>query len=419
MTMVLGMGRSWGGHCARVALLAAALLPIPMAGCTFSKRVGSDPVEFNKSFADANNRLLLLNIARASRNHPLYFSEITELNQSLKASAGLESEIPWADTPKSITITPSLGVEGGPDFTISPLTSREFFTGLTTQVAPSTLKYYWDQGWPRTLLLRLLVREIYFEGLMDKEGRPVRLRGAFDFFACDPAAGYREFSTAVDLLAQRELNLVDAPEPPEAIGPALAPDVANPDTLRALVEADKEGYTLQRAGSHFTLHGEAATVLKFDRVLTAEDLNSLPTVRDAFAAANRTPEVRAALLRPSAGPPKIETTHDVTVSLFLRSPEAILYHLGEIVRAERTLGFQTLFTRGRGAGRVSLPLFSASGCGPCGTSVCYCGATYTVSGDPQRDESMHVLSFLNQLIMLQKDAKDAPKSRFVRVIGGR
>src|SRR5438132_14094379 len=69
---------------------AVASLCATVAGCTFGRRVGSDPVEFNKSLADANNRILLLNVARASKKHPLYFSEVSELNEALKVTGGLD-----------------------------------------------------------------------------------------------------------------------------------------------------------------------------------------------------------------------------------------------------------------------------------------------------------------------------------------
>jgi len=59
-------------------------------------------------------------------------------------------------TPRSSRIT----AEGGPDFKVAPLTSKEFVAGLTTQVSAATAQYFWEQGWSPDVLLLVLVRKV-------------------------------------------------------------------------------------------------------------------------------------------------------------------------------------------------------------------------------------------------------------------
>jgi hypothetical protein len=128
----------------------------------------------------------------------------------------------------------------------------------------------------------------------------------------------------------------------------------------------------------------------------------------------------------------LESPH---IKVYLRSPEAILYYLGEILRAE---------IRGEKKGKknFNIPIIYA-GIGECeGTkswlfyarkvtgeddtpcvSVDYEGSRYVIPGRSDtkkgccRDRSMHVLSLVSLLIGQQKESKLVPTTATVSVIG--
>jgi hypothetical protein len=376
-----------------------------LGGCAMGRRIAVDPITYNKSLAEASNRLLLLNIARASKNHPLYFTDVSEVNETLANGVEGGATVPWLNPANSADTQFTAGgsVSAEAAFTMTPTMTKAFFAGITQPIGFKLFRYYWDQGWPKRLLLALVVRQIDLTH-KEKDGKEHThsYTGAIRFFEPDPIDGYVKFRQLADWLADQKPKLEpSASDPKEAIGPGLKLDPANPDTLRALVETDKAGYSLKESGSAFALHSPAGEEWQLTTKVPAHFLDDTKSSSD-----------RAAMLAQST---KEEDKADVKMTLYLRSPEAILYHLGELVRAERSLGYRAMLKRST----RELPLFSARGTSCCGISVTYCGERYCVGGDPMVDESMHVLSFLHQMILLHKESSEQPKSSFVRVLGGR
>jgi hypothetical protein len=96
-----------------------------------------------------------------------------------------------------------------------------------------------------------------------------------------------------------------------------------------------------------------------------------------------------------------------TLTFILRSPEAILYHLGELIRSHNP----PITCEG--------PLFVVQNCASssqCAVEVCYCGSRYTIPAQGA-GASMHVLSLLSQLIALNRSATDIPTTGTLRVVG--
>jgi hypothetical protein len=126
----------------------------------------------------------------------------------------------------------------------------------------------------------------------------------------------------------------------------------------------------------------------------------------------------------------------MTITLFLRSPEAILYYLGELARIEEDQGKAFYVCIG---GKLE-PLFVVQRRGGCRKSLVEVtngdGVAYSIpvneSSAPvlrcdkiseMRDltcnpgRSMEALTIVSQLISLQKSAKDLPTTSVVRVVG--
>ncbi len=125
------------------------------------------------------------------------------------------------------------------------------------------------------------------------------------------------------------------------------------------------------------------------------------------------------------------------MDFFIRSPEAILYYLGQHMRVEEEQGVMPeICVQGN-----LQPIFNAVGGAGCGqgiVSVRYDGARYVIPREAREHaacvagedakrrfspvacvagRSMQSLSLLNQLIALQKSAKDLPGTGLIRTVG--
>jgi hypothetical protein len=126
-------------------------------------------------------------------------------------------------------------------------------------------------------------------------------------------------------------------------------------------------------------------------------------------------------------------TGKVTMEFSLRSPEGVLYYLGQLLRvAEKKRTLEICIQ-----GRYEPIFFASTECGGRGAaSVFYEGQRYTIpregddgmkcegtqdryysSSQCRAGRSMQTLSLLNQLIALLKSAKDLPGTSVVRTIG--
>ena len=217
-----------------------------------------------------------------------------------------------------------------------------------------------------------------------------------------------------------------AVERPE-FGPPVTLGKENPLRLEDLIEAAKSGLAVKGDATSVQLKGKSAE--SWSVKIVDKKGHAIPARVGTGA---KESEARPSELNASkkegepgnAGEPRQKKE----IRLVMRSPEGVLYHLGQIVRIERKLretNWQGVDERTPCGAPVCMkdgrPLFTADprrvACRPCGISVTYCGEVYAVSGDPDADESMHVLSLLTQVIGLQKSADELPKSGIVTLVG--
>ncbi|HEX9444933.1 MAG TPA: hypothetical protein VGA73_12475, partial [Candidatus Binatia bacterium] len=146
----------------RLRLLPVFPLLFCLSGCVASTMITSRAVGYNKVVEDTNNQTLLLNVVRASYRHPMYFTGLTLLRGSQSVQAGTGNvTVPFGgDAPSTYIVNPNLNLTINPSYDVGVLDTKEFMSGITTPVEMKTLKYYWDQGWPRQMLLFLFVRQI-------------------------------------------------------------------------------------------------------------------------------------------------------------------------------------------------------------------------------------------------------------------
>jgi len=129
-----------------------------LTGCASHYTTDGAAVSYNRSFANARNEVLLLNILRASASEPLQFSTISTVTGSVQN--GTKISVPFTNIilGGEDSITPTLEVTTrNPNVTIAPLETREFILGITRPVSVDTLINLMNQGWNRSLILSMAV----------------------------------------------------------------------------------------------------------------------------------------------------------------------------------------------------------------------------------------------------------------------
>lgn len=404
-----------------IPLLLAGVAPL---GCAFPRAVVNDTLEFNTALAATQNDQLLLNIARASQKHPLYFTEVGSVSRTISSSATVGAvDAPFGGSaPSTFKIPLTFGASGGPTVSLGVLNNdAKFMRGIMTPLTFDVLKYFWDQGWNKEALLLLFVRRAVVE-VSAQESR------AFEGFPGDR----RKYEQYQDFMRCLAWDFVLRGDPTgEVVGsPMDAKAAQDPELLEV---ATKEGYALVKTKDkdEWTLQ-KSDRSLKFVRESSAKEprcawvFEPSPTDGAPRAASTKLEAIEtleadherpASLAAPGKDYPRLR--------LYLRSPEAIIYHLGEIAREQLdhpgAEPFPLLSVLTGGVPRP-VPLFVVRGCGErggcCDPFVSYCGRSYSISSSPAAGESMHVLSLLSQVLGLFKSAEALPKGGVLTLVGG-
>jgi len=381
-----------------LTVLSGLSLASLLTGCAIPTKedIARSTTEFNLVAEKAGNEMLLLNIVRASKRRPMYFTSIGKLtgNKTFEYSTG-SITIPFGrigtGTNGSYSIAPSAGYKNSPLFDVAVLNTKEFTNGIMTPVPMKTIEYYWSQGWHPDMLLHLFIRRI---DIIDKEGKVLK---EYHNYPGDPNR-FADFQNEIrtwgikkvtNTMKIGELNTKEATQ------------------LKDLMEAQKAGLILTPVKKNNKVQGKS----------NDEEENKMKLCLN---------QVEYVFTR-------LEKSFDKSQgTIYLRSPEAILYYLGEILRAE---------IRGEKKGKTNpnIPKIDVShdrsgaslawlfyarkvtneDTTPC-VSVDYEGTKYVIPGDPNgygTDRSMHVLSLVSQLIGLQKTSEEVPSTGVVSVIG--
>jgi len=116
---------------------------------------------YDRTDVDLVSKLLLLNIARAHRDLPLHFTNVSSIAATfdLHFNAGLT---PALTGEYGYLLMPQLGVSRGesPTVTITPMQGEEFTRRLLTPFDEQKIGLLLRQGWDVDALLRLVVAEV-------------------------------------------------------------------------------------------------------------------------------------------------------------------------------------------------------------------------------------------------------------------
>lgn len=195
-----------------------------------------------------------------------------------------------------------------PLFDVALLNSKEFVRGMLEPVQPQTFDHFWQQGWSKEMLLYLFVHRLEVGGRT---------------YSNNPFRGdFGDFEKEVHRIVDNECELTVSELPADLVGPEIKAEVAAAD-LQKLVELHKAGLMLAPAK---TTDGKVDTY-QLKSIRQGEYTIECRAGRGASPSERYLilPDTQAHALRGKKEGGRI----------FLRSPESVLYYLGEIVRAER------------------------------------------------------------------------------------
>jgi hypothetical protein len=446
------------GMLARKMLLAATCVGLPLAigGCV-ADLFGDRALVYNQEAANGSDQAILTNIVRASLGRPLQFTQFTTVTGIASESLSLAGVIPFAvHRPTTVgaqaTFMPSVGLSGGPNFTVVDLSTQEFYQGITSGIETQLLKYYLDQaGLSPTVLLPLLISDIFITTTSPTQPTiQTQTPGTVENFA--------NFSEALEELIALGLN-AEPDDKPTAESPALTEtDAKDPKLLASLASGAAAGNTtldlkryevadsitknkdpnlvkseynnLKRNGNfiYFRLEKKSSKYrycFSGETVEQARDALGLPELplhypirigKKTLLINIDKPDLCGSAPAPSASDTTQGTAQKVTENLKIttRSVQEIILFLGDIVRSGVPLDVYSTPQSGPG-----ITVFSATEQPPAGPNVSATvdGRTYYVSVDATgQNMSSRVIQLVADLLALHSSAKNLPAPNVISVV---
>ena len=432
----------------RTLIQSAVALSFGLASCT-TQQLSVRATEFNKSFEKSNNEVLLLNVLRASVRRPLYFTSFQALHGGAGFAPGTSTiALPFGPGAESEagsrTLSQTLGFTAS-TFDMTTADGQDFMRGIMTPVDKKLISYMWSEGWPQELLWMLFIRRFDVEygdpnlltdsdkdlfGLVKQcEPKATRMAGKAEFENY-PADGIKteKYKCMMRLLLAQKFGLASVKSSSmEDIGPEVDArsvrlkdliSIAKSDGL-SLKKVNGEHYQLQKSDTSFGWAGGGGN---------CDTDSAKPKPVDTPCRAYYKEKCKEAV--PDDSSPY--HCRPQSIEIFVRSPEAIIYYLGELVRvANSTDGggaLSQLDAKVCGKQNKESPIFKLDSIDENDPSVAlkvqFDGHTYGMHRASstksyiqcKQETALHVLSIVNQLIDLQRTAKEAPTTSVVRLI---
>jgi hypothetical protein len=372
--------------------MLAGCAPIPKG------QIAGGATDYNLAVEKAQNEMLLLNIIRASKRHPMYFTVLNDVKASMVYTVQAGMYVPLgkfgSNTAGSglYTIAPGAAYTSNPLFDVALLNSKEFVRGMLEPVQPQTFDHFWQQGWSKEMLLYLFVHRMEVGGRM---------------YSNNPFRGdFGDFEKEVRHIVDNECELTVSELPADVVGPEIKAEVAAAD-LQKLVELHKAGLMLAPAT---TTNGKVDTY-------QLKSIRQGEYAIECRARGSASPSERYVIVPDTQARPSTDRKEGNRI--LLRSPESILYYLGELVRVEKAADRKIAkppILRGGRDGSCETRLFvareSRAGDEHPFAAVDYEGATYVI---PRADysracpesSSTYVLSLVS-LLTSKQTAADLP-----------
>ena len=447
-------------HCTSAAWLCLTLL----GGCSLSGAVTRSSLDYGQVLEAVTNDMLVTNILLARDQAPLHFTDLSQIRGSLQLQAQAQAAEPFGsqftseDHPRAM-LTGLIAGASNPSFDVVPLNTKAFTEGISAPIDTRYFQYFLNReqdGEHLLTIARLLFDKLR---LVWKDGRGVHGCSYFNSPDRDAAAvadeacaaeaqevfggtgrngGYFDFVTTA-LLS----DAIYVRKEPTVIGPDIA--VSGPDLLREASAFASRDLILQvrRPGrgnsSRYALARESK-----DGVFCLR----APPDPDGLARQPPWLVINVANLGDPIGVSSGEDPGSVcngdhsarklssaspAIYLYGRSVEAIFQYLGRMLTyrpSERAIPFYIDGERSRDTrfsvdyrGKtyyVSESYASCDGRDPSRGHLvrrdCWRGSDGPPPGLDRGDETLFVLSILNQLLDLYKSASDIPVTPAVQAV---
>jgi hypothetical protein len=448
---------------AKSILIVSTLL---CSACAFHGQMNRATVDYNQAVAEASNELTLLNIARAMERYPLHFTSISKISGTFKVvgrtglgidilESGGSSKLSPAGAllERSTTIgaekfTPSTGAEvtAGPSFDIGVLDTQEFYQGILTSVEPAMIGNFLNLGWPDDLVAAMLIERVEFHiprsatistnNPLGQRMAPRPFGGGEAIWVLDNKARSAAFGRFLRCFHLKPSTKNQLPEP---LWPVSQMDKFKISDLALLdrnkidltKEDDPAKRSIQRArpaSVGLTLRDVAVRngglpdqqcsfVLVPEHPAQEEETVSIDIYHSEarelsqLADLEHGGEQQLAVQITLAGEQnKDDRTQEAnaTVHIILRSAQAVLYFLGEYAREPNPYRLRD------GSPVIVL---DRSNDPNAFMRARLRGVTYAVPGDPQqRGRSATAIDLAQQLVNLNKSAKDKPLTASFRLV---
>ena len=403
------------------------LLVFLVSGCSFQRTIAWHAVDFNRAVATSETQTLLLNILRARDRLPPYYTSMSQVRGSVSGSLQSALSLPFGGDATNVfgeTVTTS--VSSRPTFDLNVLDSEEFVRGITTPVPLSLLQFYWDQRWPRDVLLYLMVSSVRIEA---------KDRRILHEFGNNGSGIDREFAKFVDAAIGEPGSVGEGPYwtlEASDFGPPVK--VAS---LEGLAKAKEQSLGVDAKGK-VTSGASVSLVCPRCDAWLAEVLEEGGECRSLSANSASGDGSRESVTYHQADAKPASS--QCRAVLITRSPESMIYYLGEIARPhksdrciettwpsktrkddDRDCPLQAQRVDGADAKAIvprwlfDLPEIRVRPVRASQPSVWYDGKLYTLD---TREESRArtALALVRQILSLQKKGKDLPTTNTVNVV---
>ncbi len=345
------------------SILAAALV----AGCVAKGDIHNRVATINKSVGVSRNDAVLLNIVRASRDEPLYFTSLPKVASSglITLTTGLPSLTigpNQSNAQTNYTLTNTLKNEATSNFDVNLLESREFYDGLLRPIDLAEANLIVHQGFPRALVFSLLVDRIRITSGSSVEqivNQPT-----------DPAT-FARFQKYIYLAVYYGLAVetVTGPNGKPQDGLCFDPALAGP-AQQAYVRASPIRCGTAPAGKTAKRKNTSEVVFVID------------------------------------GRPQ-------TIEILMRSPYQVFHYLGSLVDPE--VGRRTvLYGDQPGASQGPMFVVAKEGYADCFARIRYGGVNYCVP-NAGAENTKRIFQILNQILALNISTKDIPPTQSIYI----
>jgi hypothetical protein len=360
--------------------LAVAAVSTLLSACTLQGGIEQSALDYNRAADRVDKELLLLNIARAAHGESMTFTGIAEMRGSFTVKVGGSANIPFggAADPKFV-FSPNASYQTSPSTKIVPLATADFQKGIINSVTPEILLLLWERGWPKELLLHLMIEKVVMKvpseigleadtdqpclDLADnrwKEGwkktklssRPKWVETSEDGFShtCEfdnepefvktPEDGEefgKEFKDFQEFLGWAKLTPYNVQKKGEPVGPSFKEN--NLYGLRVIAESHDGDLKLKQIKEEgpkkgeFYLESKGKSRIQFvmSKTLRPNTVKSADFSRPELVGQSFDDRKGLRLIHSVAS--EDSDRAKVQVRIHLRSPQGMIFYLGEIVRA--------------------------------------------------------------------------------------